>query len=103
MSDVDKKIFPSDSRTFEYLKFIIPYYVGLRVYVLMDPLDTFPKSKLKLRKLKYIHYILKYSFITLLVWLLYVFLMKRLLSSFLWSIETIKKEIDHLHAFYEII
>lgn len=80
MSDVDKKLFPADSRDFEWHKFIYAYFVGMRVYVLMDPLDTFVKSRTKLRKLKYIHYTLKYSFITVLALLIYVFILKRFLS-----------------------
>ncbi|XP_031621105.1 fatty acyl-CoA reductase wat-like [Contarinia nasturtii] len=80
MTDVDKKLFPSDSRNFEWHKFIYAYFAGMRVYVLMDPLETFPKSKLKLRKLKYIHYTLKYSFITILVLILYAYVLKRLLN-----------------------
>lgn len=80
MTDVDKKLFPSDSRNFEWHKFIYAYFAGMRVYVLMDPLDTFPKSKIKLRKLKYIHYTLKYSFIIILVLILYAFVLKRLLN-----------------------
>lgn len=78
MSDVDKKLFPSDSRNFEWTKFLYAYFAGMRVYVLLDPLDTYPQSKIKLRKLKYIHYTLKYSFISILILLLYVFVLKRL-------------------------
>lgn len=80
MSDVDKKLFPSDARKFEWTKYLFAYYAGMRVYVLMDPLDTYHQSKIKLRKLKYIHYTLKYTFISSLILLLYVFVLKRLLD-----------------------
>ncbi|XP_055327144.1 fatty acyl-CoA reductase wat-like isoform X1 [Sitodiplosis mosellana] len=83
MTDVDKKLFPSDSRNFEWNNFLYAYFAGMRVYVLMDPLETFPKSRAKLRKLKYIHYTLKYSFFTILVLLFYVFVLKWLLRSLL--------------------
>lgn len=52
----------------------------MRVYVLLDPLETFPKSKIKLRKLKYVHYTLKYSFISSLVLILYFFVVKQFLN-----------------------
>lgn len=77
MTDVDKKLFPSDSKNFDWPKFIFPYYAGLRQYVLMDPLETYPESQIKLRKLKYIHYTLKYSFISIMLWLLYIFVLKK--------------------------
>lgn len=80
MSEVDKKLFPSDSRNFVWTKFIYSYYAGMRVYVLLDPMETFPKSKIKLRKLKYVHYTLKYSFISILVLILYFFVVKRFLD-----------------------
>lgn len=80
MSDVDKKLFPSDSRNFVWTNFIFAYYAGMRVYVLMDPLETFPKSKIKLRKLKYIHYTLKYSLIGILALVLYFYVVKRFLD-----------------------
>lgn len=80
MSDVDKKVFPADARTFEWVKFVYAYYAGMRVYVLDDPMETFPQSKAKLRKLKYIHYTLKYSFFSTLILLFYVFVVKRFLD-----------------------
>lgn len=72
MSEMDKHLFPADSRTFDWTKFRYPYFVGMRVYVLDDPLETFPKSKLKLRKLKYIHYTIKSTFIAFAIFLLYI-------------------------------
>lgn len=83
MSDVDKRLFPADSRTFEWHKFLYAYYAGMRVYVLMDPLETFPQSKAKLRKLKYIHFTLKYSFLIILVLIIYAFVLKRLFALYL--------------------
>lgn len=77
MTETDKKLFPSDSRDFEWHNFLYAYFTGMRVYVLEDPLETFPQSQIKLRKLKYIHYTLKYSFIIILALLLYVFVVKR--------------------------
>lgn len=82
MSDVDRKLFPADSRTFDWVKFRYAYFVGIRVYVMDDPLDTFPRSKQKLRKLKYIHYTLKYTLISLAIWLMYILLMKPLFDIF---------------------
>lgn len=84
MSDVDKKLFPSDSRNFVWTKFLFAYYAGMRVYVLLDPLETFPKSKIKLRKLKYIHYTLKYSLIGVVMVLVYAFIVKRILDLVFW-------------------
>lgn len=83
MSDVDKKLFPADSRNFDWIKFRYPYFVGMRVYVIGDPmeLELFKKSKVKLHKLKYIHYTLKYTLITISIWLLYILIVKPLLNS----------------------
>lgn len=86
MSDVDKKLFPSDSRNFDWSKFIYPYFAGLREHVILDPLETYPRSQLKLRKLKHIHYTLKYSFISIMVGLLYAFVLRdRLADLFSWN------------------
>lgn len=82
MSEVDKKLFPADSRTFDWVKFRYAYFVGIRVYIMGDPLDTFPQSKQKLRKLKYIHYTLKYTLISVAIGLMYILLLKPLFDSF---------------------
>lgn len=76
MTDVDRKLFPADSRNFDWYKFIYPYFAGLRRFVLRDPIETYPQSKAKLRKLKFIHYTIKYSFISIVMLLLYVLLLK---------------------------
>lgn len=81
MSDLDKKIFPADSRNFDWIKFRYPYFVGMRVYVMDDPLETFPQSKIKLRKLRIIHFTLKYTLIILSIILLYFILVKPLFNS----------------------
>lgn len=60
MSDADKKLFPADVRDFNWTKFHFLYYVGLRVYALDDPLETWSQSRNRLRKLRFIHFMLKY-------------------------------------------
>lgn len=82
MSDVDKRLFPADARNLNWNKFIYPYFAGMRVYVLLDSLDTYAKSKTYLRKLKYIHYTVKYFFFSLLIWLFYILIVKQLLNMF---------------------
>lgn len=82
MTDVDKRLFPADSRNFNWQKFIYPYFSGMRVYVLLDPMDTYSKSKKKLRKLKYIHYTFKFLLITILIVLLYILIIKRIMDLF---------------------
>lgn len=76
MNDADKKVFPADSKKFDWDKFIYLYYAGLRVHALGDPLETWPESKRRLKLLKIIHYTLKYAIIGVICLLLYFLVVK---------------------------
>lgn len=74
LNPVDRKTFEFNCKTLRWEQYFNTYMRGLRVYLLEDPLDTLPQGKVKYRKLKAIHYTVKYGVILLLCWLLLQFL-----------------------------
>lgn len=81
MSDDDKKLFPADSEDFVWSKFHLPYYAGLREYVLEDPLESWAKSKKWTQTLRTIHYTLKTITFVIIAMLFYFYVLKRLFIS----------------------
>lgn len=67
MNDVDKKIFPFSMKIFNWEKFLATYCVGVRVYLMKDPIETVPQGLRKVRILAVLHY----SLMTLLFYCLY--------------------------------
>lgn len=76
MSDDDKRLFPSDSSVFIWKNFHFPYYAGLRVYTLDDPLESWPKSKRWIGFLRIVHYTLKTIAFTIIALILYFYVFK---------------------------
>lgn len=82
MTDVDKQLFPADSRDFNWNIFLYPYFAGLRVYMLSDPLTTWKKSYNRYKLLKFIHFTLLGLFYTLLLLLIYYILYRKIFYNF---------------------
>lgn len=71
MTDDDKKLFPSDTRNIDLLAFLPAFFIGLRLYVIKDPIDTLDESLKKREIQKFIHFTLKYTIWTLIILFLY--------------------------------
>lgn len=73
MSDYDKKLFASDTRTVDLLEFLPTFLMGLRVYIADDPLDTLAESMKKKRIQMVAHYTLKYTIWAIFLTVFYAF------------------------------
>ncbi|GJQ86870.1 hypothetical protein Trydic_g13283, partial [Trypoxylus dichotomus] len=75
MTPEDKKLFFCDLRQLQWEEFFKTYFLGMRIYVLRDPIKTAKAARIKLRKLYLMSKIYK-IFLTLLLSLLlyYIFL-----------------------------
>lgn len=80
MSDADKQLFPADCREFEWHKFHFPYYAGLRVYAMEDPIESWPRSRKWVSLLRNIHYIVKSISVLAMALLLYFYVLQRLFN-----------------------
>ncbi|KAJ3641735.1 hypothetical protein Zmor_028216 [Zophobas morio] len=56
LGDEDKNIFPFNSNTIDWDKYLFSCTLGIRVYLLKDPGTTFPKAKAKFISMFAVHY-----------------------------------------------
>lgn len=58
MSQMDRQIFCFDIKNFEWKNYLTDFSIGLRLYVVNDPLETVAKGKAKSFNYKIAHYTL---------------------------------------------
>lgn len=75
MNSMDRKVFDFDMQKLTWEQFFRTYMRGLRVYILGDPLDTLPQSRVRYVKLKLVHLAVTWSARILVFWLLMKLLM----------------------------
>ncbi|KAJ3641731.1 hypothetical protein Zmor_028212 [Zophobas morio] len=56
MGDTDRRMFPFHFRTIPWHQYLFDCVLGIRLYLLQDPISTLPKGKAKLKKLRGLHY-----------------------------------------------
>ncbi|XP_018578174.1 putative fatty acyl-CoA reductase CG5065 [Anoplophora glabripennis] len=72
MSDEDKKIFYCDVKDFDWEESLEYYTLGLRIYLMKDPLETLPAGQ-KLRvRLYWLHQLTKTVIVIFLLWTVWV-------------------------------
>ncbi|XP_051165961.1 putative fatty acyl-CoA reductase CG5065 [Leptopilina boulardi] len=80
ISPDDQKLFPFSMNDFNWPDYIKKYMIGLRIYLLNDPLTTIPAANIRRSKFLILHAGLKYTLIILQIWGFYKFFKKYLNS-----------------------
>lgn len=71
MNNDDKRLFACDTRDIDLLSFMPSFFMGLRIYIMNDPLDTLPASMKRKRIQKIAHSTLIYTLWFLAILFLY--------------------------------
>ncbi|XP_043477891.1 fatty acyl-CoA reductase wat-like isoform X1 [Leptopilina heterotoma] len=72
ISEDDKKIFPFSMDNFNWENYMESYVLGLRLYMFQDTPDTIPAAKIRMHRILFIHRIIKYLLLMLVIWGVYI-------------------------------
>lgn len=76
MTEYDRKYFICDPRVVDWKKYYIIYVIGARKHLLMDSFENFKQACKRMTRLKYLHYILKYTCIAVILFIFYILFVK---------------------------
>lgn len=65
MTDYDKKYFICNPNVVNWEQYYIVYVLGARIHLLRDPLKTYKAACIRAKRLKILHYFIKWLFICL--------------------------------------
>lgn len=74
MTEYDRKYFICDPRVVNWKKYYIVYVMGARIHLLRDSFTNYKQACKRMKRLKFVHYFLKYSFIAVFCYILYMLL-----------------------------
>lgn len=72
MTEYDRKYFICDPRVVNWKNYYMVYALGGRIHLLRDPFDNYKQAGKRMKKLKIIHYTVKYFFVALFAYVLYI-------------------------------
>lgn len=72
MTEYDRKYFICDPRVVNWKKYYIVYVLGARTYLLRDTFDNYKEARTRMKRLKIMHYTVKYFFVALFAYILYI-------------------------------
>lgn len=76
MTQYDQKFYICDPRVVNWKQYYVVYAIGAAKYLLHDPLENLEQARKRLKRLKYSHYTLKYTCITIILYICYILLTK---------------------------
>lgn len=68
LNKIDQEMFQFSMAEFSLQSYLVHYAVGLRIYLVKDPLETLPAAKRKYAKLRIAHYVLMAFLLLILVY-----------------------------------
>lgn len=71
MTEYDRKYFICDPRVVDWQKYYIIYGLGARKHLLRDSFDNYTQAIGRMHRFKYLHYILKYTCIAIILFIFY--------------------------------
>ncbi|KAJ8982208.1 hypothetical protein NQ317_013510 [Molorchus minor] len=74
MSEREQKLFFSDLKQFDWDEYFRFFTLGIRIYILKDPVDTISEAKAKYTRLYWLHQITKAVLVVLCSWVLWRFI-----------------------------
>lgn len=80
MTEYDQKYYICDPRVVNWKKYYIIYLIGARKHLLMDSFDNYKEAGKRMKRLKYLHYTLKYACILLFLFGFYILFLKKIVS-----------------------
>lgn len=77
MTVYDREYFICDPRVVNWKSYYIVYAIGARKHLLRDSFDNYQEARKRMARLKYYHYILKYTCIAIILSIFYLLFLKR--------------------------
>lgn len=80
MTEYDRKYFICDPRVVNWKDYYIIYGLGARKHLLRDSFDNYEQARIRMKRLKWLHYCIKYACIAIILWIFYSIFVKALLN-----------------------